>query len=102
MDNPDGTAEKSSATNVAPSDAPAASADVTATAEAFHLDLEAGPILADILSAGPAAESGFEDLHAALASLPNEGLGHADIALEHLTHAVDLFDVPTDSGTDGG
>lgn len=104
MDNPDDTAEKGSAQNVAQPDAPAVDADVTATAEAFQHDLEAGPILADLLSADPGAESGLEDLHAALASLPNEGLGHVDIAFEHLTHSVDLFDVPTDGfdGTDAG
>ena len=97
MDSPDSTDDKTSDSAPAEPGTPAADA---VNADTFHLDLEAGPILADILTAGPAAEGSLDDLHAALASLPSEGFADIDAALQHLTQAVDLFDVPTDLGPD--
>lgn len=97
MDKPDATAGMPSASTVTDPGPHAADA---VSAETFRLDLEAGPVLADILSSDPAAGTGLDDLHAALASLPNEGFADFDIALQHLTHAVDLFDLPADPGAD--
>ncbi|MCC7251272.1 hypothetical protein [Hyphomicrobium sp.] len=92
MDKPDATTDQPTSIDT-PAGPSAAALDVAAD-DAFHLELAAGPILADILSSEGAAEGHLEDLHAALASLPNDALDHFDAALEHLTHAVDLFDVP--------
>jgi hypothetical protein len=97
MDNPDATADAPQTPSVAQQAAETVSQDAV-NADTFHLDLEAGPILAEILSSEPVADVAVDDLHAAVAALPAEGFDHVDAALQHLTHAVDLFDVPADLG----
>ncbi len=60
----------------------------------FAEDIQAGQILAEILGAGSEAAGAMDDLHAALASIPEDTYLSLDDAAHHLTTSIDLFDVP--------
>lgn len=104
MANPDeGPSQASSAADEATSGAAAdAHAGDVVNHDAFHLDLDAGPVLAEIL-ASPSVplEAGLDDLQATLTSMSHDVIEHLDIAAQHLTHAIDLFDVPLGLDTHG-
>lgn len=77
-------------------------AELVPSEEAFQLDLEAGPILAELLESGVASDANSDDIHAAVASLSEEALEQLDPAAQHLIESVDLFDVPVgDTGEAG-
>lgn len=69
-------------------------------AGAYQLELEAGRVLADMMSASAADDANVGELHAALVAAPDAAADHLDISAQHLTHSVDLFDVPTFHGDD--
>lgn len=62
--------------------------------QSFQADLEAGPLLAELLASGATSDVGGDDFHAAIASLGEEAFEDLDSATQYLTHSVDLFDVP--------
>lgn len=61
--------------------------------ESASVDLEAGAILGDVVNSGD-VEGDLSDLHAALASLSDDTFAYLDVALDHLTDSLDLFDIP--------
>lgn len=83
-----------------PDDEPAASGaarqetDLVPSEQEFQVDLEAGPILAELLSSGVAPSTAGDDIHAAVASLSEDAITELDPTAQHLTQSVDLFDVP--------
>lgn len=75
-------------------------AELVAAEQAFQLELEAGPILAEILSQGGSADALGDDLHAAVSALSEDGLDQLDPQAQHLIDSINLFDVPMDDGGD--
>lgn len=75
-------------------------AELVAAEQAFQLELEAGPILAEILSQGGSTDALGDELHAAVSALSETALDQLDPAAQHLIDSINLFDVPMDDGGD--
>lgn len=75
-------------------------AELVAGEHAYHLDLEAGPVLAEFLSQDASPNTSGDDLHAAVSALGDDIVDQLDPAAQHLIDSVDLFDVPTDDTGD--
>lgn len=97
MSNPDGEPGGKTAGH-----APETVSDHAANSDAvfFAEDIEAGQILAEILGAGGETAGAMDDLHAVLASIPEDTYLSLDDAAHHLTTSVDLFDVPAPPESD--
>lgn len=96
MSDPNGEPDGKAVAADVPSGQADGASDHAASSDAalFHDDLQASQTLAEILAAGGGDGSAMDDLHAALASIPEDTYLSLDDAAHHLTTSVDLFDVP--------